>query len=288
MVLQAIKIFKQLEEDDVRLLAGMERAMRRYEYIPMDRLPMMTRFLPKDLEYRLNRLDKFGLIKRRTFKYLGYTLLPAGYDTLALWSLVKRDVLEAFGSAVGVGKEADIYDALQPDETKVAVKFNRLGRISFTRVRRVRSYKLERGWIDASRSAAQREFKVLQKIYPKVAVPQPIALDRHVLVTGLIDGDELANVAEITEPEPVLDEILENVRKAHRLGVVHADLSEHNVIIRPRGEVLIIDWPQWVPISHPRVEELLKRDVYNVLKYFRRKFRLSRDLTESIKHVKSY
>lgn len=288
MGLQAIKIFKQLEEDDVRLLVGMERAMRRYEYIPMDRLPMMTRFLPKDLEYRLNRLDKFGLIKRRTFKYLGYTLLPAGYDTLALWSLVKRDVLEAFGSAVGVGKEADIYDALQPDETKVAVKFNRLGRISFTRVRRVRSYKLERGWVDASRSAAQREFKVLQKIYPKVAVPQPIALDRHVLVTGLIDGDELANVAKITEPEPVLDEILENVRKAHRLGVVHADLSEHNVIIRPRGEVLIIDWPQWVPISHPRAEELLKRDVYNVLKYFRRKFRMSRDLTESIKHVKSY
>ena len=288
MTLRAIEIFRQLEEDDIRLLAGMERAMHRYEYVPLDRLPMMTRFLPKDLEYRLNRLDKFGLIRRRTFKYLGYTVLPAGYDTLALWNLVKRDILEAFGGAVGVGKEADIYNAVQPDGTKVAVKFNRLGRISFTRIKRVRSYGLERGWVDASRSAAQREFKVLQKIYPKVSVPKPIALERHVIVTGLIDGDELANVADITEPEIVLDEILENVRKAYRLGVVHGDLSEHNVIIRPQGEVLIIDWPQWVPILHPRAEELLKRDVYNVLKYFRRKFRLDRSLAETIKYIKSY
>ena len=107
-------------------------------------------------------------------------------------------------------------------------------------------------------------------------------------MTGLIDGDELANVADITEPEIVLDEILENVRKAYRLGVVHGDLSEHNVIIRPQGEVLIIDWPQWVPILHPRAEELLKRDVYNVLKYFRRKFRLDRSLAETIKYIKSY
>lgn len=288
MALRAIEIFKQLEEDDIRLLAGMERAMRRYEYVPSDRLPRMTRFLPKDLEYRLNRLDKFGLIRRRTFRYLGYTVLPAGYDALALWNLVKRDVLEAFGGTVGVGKEADIYNAIQPDGTKVAVKFNRLGRISFTRIKRVRSYRLEHGWMDASRSAAQREFKALQKIYPKVSVPKPIALERHIIVTGLIDGDELANVADITEPETVLDEILKNMRKAHQLGVVHADLSEHNVIIRPQGEVLIIDWPQWVPTSHPRAGGLLRRDVYNVLKYFRRKFRLERDLAESVRYVESY
>ncbi len=177
MALRAIKVFRQLEAEDIKLLARMERATRRYEYIPMDRLPAMTKFRPKDLQYRLGRIDKFDLVERRTDKYLGYKLLSAGYDVLALRDLVERDVLEAFGNEIGVGKEADVYDALRPDGTKVAVKFNRLGRTSFTHVKRARPHEFARGWIDASKSAAKREFEILQKLHPDVAVPEPISLN---------------------------------------------------------------------------------------------------------------
>ncbi len=287
MTLRAIEVFRQLEAGDVKLLSRMERAARRYEYIPADRLPVMTEFTPKDLQYRLGRLDKFGLVERRTVKYLGYKIMSAGHDVLAIWDLVEQNVLEAFGNKLAVGKEADVYDALGPDGSKVAVKFNRTGRTSFTHVKRARPYEPTHGWIDASKKATKREFEAFQKIYPDVAVPEPIAYNRHVIVTGLIEGDELANVADISEPAPVLEEVLENVRKAYQLGVVHADLSEHNVIVKPIGEVIIIDWPQWVPASHARADELLERDVHNVLKYFRRKFGLKRSLDETIKFIKS-
>ncbi len=261
--------------------------MRRYEFVPSDKLPALSRLVPKKVEYHLTRLSKFKLIIRQTVGYVGYKLSPAGHDVLALQELVKRNVLEKFGTPLGIGKEADIYDAVMPDGVKVAVKFNRLGRTSFTRVRLLRPYPPRHGWMYASRLAAEREFKALQKLHPHVSVPRPIAYDRHVLVMGLIDGIELADVKGIDEPELVLDDVLENIKRAYGLGVVHADLSEHNIIIKPDGEVLIIDWPQYLSIRSPGAVELLKRDVRNVLKYFQRKFKLKRDLSQVLEFIKS-
>lgn len=286
MALQTIEVFRDLEEEDIQLLSELEDASERFEWIPEDRLSIISEMPLQDVKYRLGRLNKFDLIEWGTVKYKGYRVLPNGYDVLALWDLVEGDVLEAFGKALGVGKEADIYDALTPDGKTVAVKFNRLG-LTFTSVKKTRSYEIQHGWIDASKSAAEREFQALQKLHPNVSVPNPIAQNRHVLVTGLIQGEELADVADIDLPEPVLDEILGNVRVAYELGVIHGDLSEHNVIIQPDGVVLIIDWPQWVPTDHREANELLERDVRNVLKYFNRKFRIERDLEKTLEEVKS-
>lgn len=267
------------------MLAAIERWMRRYEFVPADKLPVLGRFTPKEVDYLLKRLSKFKLIMRQTIGYAGYKLLPAGHDALALHALVERDALRAFGTPLGIGKEADIYDALTPDGEKVAVKFNRLGRTSFTRITRLRPYTSKHGWMYASQLAATREFKALQKLYPHVSVPKPIALNRHVLVMGFIDGVELDDVADITKPKVVLDDVLENIKRAHELGVVHGDLSEHNVIIKPDGEVLIIDWPQWVPIDHPNAQELLKRDIDYILRYFKRKFKLKKDPLKVLKSI---
>ncbi|PIU14719.1 MAG: serine/threonine protein kinase [Hadesarchaea archaeon CG08_land_8_20_14_0_20_51_8] len=194
-------------------------------------------------------------------------------------------MLEAFGTPLGIGKEADIYDALAPDGTKVAVKFNRLGRTSFTRARSLRPYSLKHDWMYISRRAASREFEALQKLYPTVSVPRPIALDRHVVVMDLIDGVELANVKKIPGAENVLNEIIENIKRTYQLGIVHADLSEHNIVIKPDGDVLIIDWPQYLSVHQARAEEMLRRDIENVLKYFKRKFGVVRDASQVLKYI---
>lgn len=286
MILQAIRVFRELQKKDFKMLAAIERWMRRYEFVPVNKLPALSGFTHKDVDYLLRRLNKFKLIMRQTVGYVGYNLTPAGHDALALYKLVEQNVLQAFGTPLGIGKEADIYDALMPDGEKVAVKFNRLGRTSFTRVGRLRQYAPKHGWVYASRLATAGEFKALMKLYPHVSVPKPIAADRHVIIMGLIDGVELANVEDIAEPRAVLDDVLENIKRSYQLGVVHADLSEHNIIIKPSGEVLIIDWPQWVPTSHRNAQELLERDVSNVLKYFRRKFRLKRDLSQALELIR--
>jgi RIO kinase 2 len=50
--------------------------------------------------------------------------------------------------------------------------------------------------------------------------------------------------------------------------------------------VQIIDWPQYVETTHPHADELLGRDVLNVLKYFKRKYNLNRDQDEVMAHIK--
>ena len=59
--------------------------------------------------------------------------------------------------------------------------------------------------------------------------------------------------------------------KAH---LIHADISEYNIILQPDGHILIIDWPQAVKTDHANAAELLERDIKNVLTYFSRKFNL--------------
>ncbi|MCS7131596.1 MAG: AarF/UbiB family protein [Hadesarchaea archaeon] len=285
MILQAIKVFKQLRANDFKMLAALEHLSRRYEYVPVNKLPRLGGFTIEDAHHLLSRLNKFKLVARRSIGYIGYCLLPAGWDALAIRKLVDDGVLEAFGKPLGIGKEADIYDALTPSRERVAVKFNRLGRTSFTRVKRARPYGFEPSWIYASQAAARLEFEVLRKLYPTVSVPRPIARDRHVLVMGLIDGVELANVVDMTEPEIVLEDIIENIKHAYQLGVVHADLSEHNILIKPDGTILIIDWPQWVPANRGNSTELLERDISNILKFFRRKFGLKRSLHQTLQYI---
>jgi len=272
----AIAALRALEPEDVRVLRAIEDLMTRHEYVPVEEIVRASGLHPREVSYRLDRLHELGLIRRWAGTYTGYVLRMAGHDLLALYALVRADVLEAFGRPLGVGKEADVYDALMPGGRRVAVKFHRLGRVSFRQTKRVRGYTRPAVWADwyiRSRTAAKREFQALKLAYAAgVSVPEPIARNRHVIVMGIIEGAELAETW-LLEPEPVLADILSNVRVAYvGAGIIHADLSEYNIIIQPDGAVLIIDWPQFVYKDHVNAHEFLARDIRNVLKFFRRKF----------------
>jgi RIO kinase 2 len=286
----AVRVFRDLRTEDLRVLQAIETAMSEHEYVSKEQIAKFTKLdLARDTDFRINRLSRLGLINSTGGAYTGYTLNYAGYDCLAINALVKGGVLEAFGKPLGVGKEADVYDALTPRGVRIAVKFHRLGRTSFRQTRRKRSYvpQPSAGWLYQSRLAAEKEYEALKLLYPfKVAVPEPIAQNRHVIVMGIIEGGELANWKTIPRPERVLREILRNVRKAYlKAGIIHADLSEYNILLKPNRHILIIDWPQYVTREHPNAEDLLARDVKNVLQYFRRKHRLDAGLNESIEYV---
>jgi len=266
--------------------------MARHRYVPENDLPRLTKLTKRELDFRLPRLTKFGLVEHWVGPYTGYVLYTAGYDCLAINALVKAGVLEAFGKPLGVGKESDVYDALAPKGEQVAVKFHRLGRISFRTTRRTRGYVAQRhhiSWLYQSRLAAEKEFEALNIVYPHhVAVPKPISQNRHLVVMGMIQGAELAEFSEIPNPEKTLKEILSNVRKAyHKSGVVHADLSEFNIIMQPGWHTLIIDWPQYVRKEEPHADRLLERDVKNVVVFFRRKFKTRTTLEDALSYVKA-
>jgi RIO kinase 2 len=288
----AARVFRQLQPEDFRVLQVIEANMARHRYIPERELPKLTKLTTRELDFRLPRLTKLGLIERWTGPYTGYVLYTAGYDCLAINALVKAEVLQAFGKPLGVGKESDVYDALTPKNTRVAVKFHRLGRISFRATRRTRGYIAERhhiSWLYQARLAAEKEYEALKLLHPhRVAVPKPISQNRHVVVMGMIKGAELAEFNDIPNPDKTLKEILLNTRRAYtKAGVIHADLSEFNIIMQPNWHILIIDWPQYVTKTHPNAEQLLRRDVKNVVRFFRRKFKTKTTTEDALNYVKA-
>ncbi len=284
----AVNVFRLLEPEDLRVLHLIEAGMTSREFVPKEQIVKYSKVPADRIEFELSRIDKLGLIYRMKAGYTGYTLNYSGYDCLAINALVKAGVLEAFGKPLGVGNEADVFDALAPGQKRVAVKFHRLGRISFRQTRRKRGYMIDRaGWLFQSRLAAEKEFEALKLTHSKgISVPEPIFQNRHTIVMGVIEGGELARWREIENPKKVLTEILVNVRQAFlKAGVVHGDLSEYNVILKPDMHVLIIDWPQFVTATHPNATDLLTRDVKNILDYFGRKFRVKLNLQDAYEFV---
>ena len=284
----AVQVFLKLEAEDFRILNIIEAAMSKREYVPREQIQKYAK-LPMDrVEFILGKLNKLGLTHRIQGAYIGHTLNYVGYDCLAINTLVKAGVIGSFGQTIGVGKEAEVYNALSPEGKCIAVKFHRLGRISFRQTRRKRSYVREHStWLFQSHLAAEKEFQALQLVYKNgVSVPEPISQNRHVIAMGIIEGGELSKWRKITNPKKVFKEIMRNVKKTYlKAHVIHADLSEYNIILRPDMHILIIDWPQYVMTDHPNADELLQRDLQNVITFFDRRFKVKVEIKDVCDYV---
>ena len=286
----SVEAFKKLDRFDFNILNAIERGMSAYMYVPVDVIASLSRL---DLDFttrRLKKLNTLGLVSRRLGSHTGYILTSRGYDCLAFNALVKRGTLESVSAtAIGMGKEADVYIGITPAGRKVAVKFHRAGRTSFREIKAKRAYVGERShvsWLYLSRLAAKNEYKALRILAREgVSVPKPIDWTRHVVVTEFVEAIELSRVPELEQPEKVLEKIIINVKKAYRAGIVHGDLSEYNILIGEDGEPVLFDWPQWVPSSHPNALFLLRRDIENILKFFKRKYGLNIEVKKRVREI---
>lgn len=83
----------------------------------------------------LSTLLRYKLVAHANQEYHGYRLSYLGYDILALNTLLARGVVVSVGGKIGIGKEADIYEALDAEGNEVVIKIHRLGRTSFRGVR---------------------------------------------------------------------------------------------------------------------------------------------------------
>jgi RIO kinase 2 len=280
----AAEHIRTLNKYEKTILLALERGMKRYAWVPLEQLKTTTGLAESEISYRLSRLIRWGMVRFNPVPYDGYALVFGGYDTLALSTLTHNGTISALGTQIGEGKESVVYDALGLGP--VAIKFHRVGGRSFSSARLNREYMPEEGhcpWLIASRKSAEREYEALKILHPNVSVPLPIGQNRHTVVMSLINGQNL-NRCSLEAPEEVLDEILDNVRNAYRAGVIHADLSEFNILMED-SNVFLIDWPQWIETSHPNAETILSRDIDNLLAFFQRKYQLTYDRGDAIRCV---
>jgi RIO kinase 1 len=118
----------------------------------------------------------------------------------------------------------------------------------------------------------RKEFSNLKRASDAgLAVPAPLVWDRNILLMEFLGEDErpypqLRSV-QIDDPEGVYQEILSFMTTLYQVaGLVHADLSEFNILYGDRPYV--IDMGQAVTPDHPRARFFLSRDIANINRFF--------------------
>ncbi|MEF8819087.1 MAG: serine/threonine-protein kinase Rio1 [Haloferacaceae archaeon] len=194
----------------------------------------------------------------------------------ALYKLVQDGYVDAFGGPISTGKEANVYEALG-DDRDVAVKIYRINASDFRQMReyldgdpRFEGIGSDKGKVVLAWT--RKEFANLSRARAAgVRVPEPIAVERNVLVMELVGhaDDRARRLAEVNveNPETAYEVVREYMRRLHRAGLVHGDLSEYNLIVY-EGELVVIDLGQAVTVHHRNAGEFLRRDCRNVAAFF--------------------
>jgi RIO kinase 2 len=106
----AVRVFRELENEDFRILQIIESAMTKREYVPTEQIKKYGKVPLERVEFSLGKLNKLGLIYQTRGAYTGHTLNYAGYDCLAINAWL-ANVIASFGQTCGRW-QADVYDAL--------------------------------------------------------------------------------------------------------------------------------------------------------------------------------
>lgn len=286
--MRVAKLLTKLDKEDLRILMAIEIGMKRSEYVTINNIKFYSRYPMEETLFRLKRVHKHDLLIRNTSKHdVGYTLNSQAYDLLALHALVERNTISQLGPILGKGKESDVYGCMDDNNDVYALKVYRMGRASFKNIKSLRSLIGERGhlsWLYVNRLAARKEYEALEKIYElNLNTPKPIGFNRHMIVMEYLRGKELVYCREIEDPLYIFEKIVNQVRiifqKAH---MIHGDLGEFNIVVDEEGNILIIDWLQWIPSDHPNARLILHRDIENICLFFRKKFDIESDIDEII------
>lgn len=195
---------------------------------------------------------------------------------LALYKLVHKKHLSAIGGAISTGKEANVYLA-EGGGRDVAIKIYRIQTANFNTMnaylvgdRRFSSVRKTRK--EVIFTWTRKEFANLKRAHDAgLAVPEPIAFDRNILLLEFLGKDERPfprmKDAAPADPAAIYAWVIEFVRRLYQEAkLVHADLSEFNILVG--DQVYVIDMGQSVTPDHPQAFRFLMRDIRNVNRYF--------------------
>jgi RIO kinase 2 len=283
---ESANIVRNLGNLEFRILKIFVSSLKHHEIINNQEIVSYSNLHKDRIDYGLKNLLKLKLISKSE---KGFKLITAGLDVYALKILVDSDIISRIGNPLGIGKESDVIEAVSELDQERAVKFFRIGRISFTDTKRKRSIEKKRNihnWLLINIEAAKREYDFLVKLKEtKMKISTPYFRSMHSIVMYRINGVRLVDYKHLPNPKEILNKTFEQIKIAYKANIINGDLSEYNIILDKNNDIWIIDWPQAVTLDHPNAEFLIKRDIQNVIRFFKRKYDLQIDENYYLKYI---
>ncbi|CAN5647056.1 serine protein kinase RIO [soil metagenome] len=203
-----------------------------------------------------------------------------------LQPLIDDGVIDAVLRPLKSGKEASVYVVRTGDDVRCAKVYKDMAqrsfqqRVQYQEGRKVRGSRQARAMGKATKFGRREqeaawknaEVDALYLLHDAgVRVPQPHGFFHGVLLMELVtdgDGHSAPHLGQNPlDPEQARDfhaRLIADVVRMLRLGLIHGDLSEYNVLVAADGPV-IIDLPQVVSAAgNNAARALLLRDVHNI------------------------
>ncbi|KAL3997751.1 RIO1 family protein [Acanthocheilonema viteae] len=278
-----VSVIRYMEQEHFRVLIAVEMGMKNHELVPLELIGSIARIHRGAVLRTLTDLAKHNAVAHERGKhYDGYRLTTLGYDILALKALSAREVVGAVGNQIGIGKESDVFVGGDPKLNDLVLKFHRLGRTSFRKLKEKRDYHKKRkscSWLYLSSLAAAKEFAFLKALHShNFPLPKPIDRCRHVVVMDLINGTTLYHVQQVNDAEGLYEKLMNIIVRLARYGLIHGDFNEFNIMLTEEEEPILIDLPQMISVDHPNAQFYFDRDVDCVRTFFRRRFNYESEL----------
>ena len=210
-----------------------------------------------------------------------------------LFKLESEGHFERLEGPVQIGKEANVFSALTKDGKRI-VKIYRLETCDF---KRMYDYiKHDSRYIDMRRtrrniifSWTQREFRNLMIARDAgINVPTPYTFKDNIIVMEYIGKGAPAPQLKDSypdDPDGFFQAVVGFMKKLWKAGLVHADLSQFN-ILNDSGKPVLIDFSQSTTTDSMAAKEYLERDIRNICNFFKKKG-LEKDPSEIQKLVVS-
>ncbi|MEE9564962.1 MAG: serine protein kinase RIO [Candidatus Hydrothermarchaeaceae archaeon] len=249
------------------------------------------------LEKKISRLDsKIDRMRKRIKGVEDYKIYDAVFDKrtlLTLYTLANKGVIDILHGTMKTGKESNVFLG-KKGRRSVAVKIHLVGTSDYRSMTKyIDGDRRFKGVKKTKRSIVyvwvKKEFRNMNRAMEcGIRVPRPMAFKNNVLVMEFLGrrGRPFPKLKEVVPDDPkyVFETLVGYMRKLYQDGnMVHADLSEYNVLMKG-DEPILIDISQGVILDHPLADEFLKRDVDNVCRYFGRYFKT--DTERVLKRIK--
>jgi RIO kinase 1 len=200
---------------------------------------------------------------------------------MVVFDMLNSGILYELNGAVSSGKEAKVYWGTTKEGVDLAVKIYLTSSAEFKKGMhkyiegdpRFKDVKHDTRSLMAV--WAQKEFRNLREAdAAKVRVPKPIAVKSNIVVMEFI-GAKGVSAPSLKEqppdnPEKVYKIIVTYIKRLYKKAkIVHGDLSEYNIMMW-KGKPVVFDVSQSVSIQHPMADYMLRRDLENVNRFFKR------------------
>jgi len=215
------------------------------------------------------------------------------FDNRTITTILKlksKGIIKYIENILKEGKESVVVLGRDLNENPIAIKVYRVLHCDFKRMYNLliidpRYRNVKKSRYNIVYKWAEREFENMKIAFEaKIKMPKPISFLDNVLVMEFLGRENfsfkrLSDVKlEKETAEKIFNDIINDFKKLYKVGLAHGDLSAFNILFDEQNlSHYIIDFSHGVTKDSYLFQNLIERDLENLLKYFGKYLNVSKE-----------